>query len=147
MFSQSMPRNHGWACAEEEGVSKTAAETPMTRNRNLDQMRAIHTAHSPLRRDEAAAARLHNHGVRPANRGRRLRSEAIFWFAEQLLHQIDAFMRYPWAGWEAEGLFPVQDLLPSDMPLVCVTFGNIAKYSAARSWGVVGRFGEGTSGR
>ena len=31
MFSQSIPRNHGWACAEERGVSDNAAEVPMTR--------------------------------------------------------------------------------------------------------------------
>lgn len=83
-------------------------------------MRSIHAAHSALRRDETAAPSLYNHRVRPAHGRRCLRSKAVLWLAQKLLHQIDTLVRHFRPGREPEGLLPVEDLLPSDMPLVCV---------------------------
>ena len=84
---------------------------------HLDQVGAVHATHGALRRDETAASRLHDHGVGPANGCRCLRPKTVFRLAEELLHQIDCFVRDPWPRREAERLFPVQDLLPSDMAL------------------------------
>lgn len=81
-------------------------------------MCAVHAPRSTLRRDEAAAPSLYNHGVWSANGGRRLRPEAVLRLAQELLHKIDAFMRHSWSGWKAERLLPVQNLLPCDMPLI-----------------------------
>ena len=77
----------------------------------------IDATHGALRCDEATPPRLHNHGIWPAHRRRGLRSEAVFRFAQQLLHEVDPFVRDAGTRGEAEGLFPVQDLLPSDVPL------------------------------
>ena len=84
---------------------------------HLDQMRTVHAPGSPVWSDETAPPRLYDRGIGSIHRCRCLRSQTVFRLTEKLLHQVDTFTGDAGARWELQGLLPVQNLLPRDMPL------------------------------
>ena len=83
----------------------------------LDEVCTIYIARTRWG-NESASSSLDNHGVGSWYGGWGLWAQTVFWFTKKLLHQVDSFMGYTRTGRESQWLFPVQNLLPSDMALL-----------------------------